>query len=57
MALPSKKLPKHKKYKRRGQIKLDSKNIQSCAKCSSPVLPHQVCKTCGTYKQRQVADV
>ena len=28
-----------------------------CPKCGKPVLPHVVCKNCGTYKGVQVIDV
>ncbi len=32
-------------------------NLSKCPKCGLPVLPHRVCKNCGTYQGREVIDV
>jgi large subunit ribosomal protein L32 len=31
--------------------------VIACPKCKEPVLPHRVCKSCGTYKGREVVAV
>lgn len=53
--------PKHKHSKarkrtRRASIKLTSVLLHACKNCGKPVLPHMVCKECGFYGGKQVAD-
>jgi len=31
--------------------------LSLCPKCQKPVLPHTVCRNCGTYKGEEVIDV
>jgi large subunit ribosomal protein L32 len=31
--------------------------VNKCAKCSEPVLPHRACSACGHYKGREVIAV
>ncbi|MEK7647951.1 MAG: 50S ribosomal protein L32 [Patescibacteria group bacterium] len=33
---------------------LDKKSLIACSQCKKPVMPHQVCAFCGTYKGRQM---
>lgn len=28
-----------------------------CPQCGEPYIPHRVCPSCGTYKQRQVLTI
>ena len=36
---------------------LKAKNLTVCSQCKKPAVPHQVCKTCGYYRGRQVIKV
>ncbi|MBU0574579.1 MAG: 50S ribosomal protein L32 [Candidatus Margulisiibacteriota bacterium] len=58
MPQPKKRHSPHRKGKRRGSnYKLTAKNIASCPQCGAPLMSHQACKACGTYKGRQVLKI
>lgn len=57
MAVPKHRFTKSRRNKRRSQIFLTPAALTSCPKCGKPVLPHTVCRNCGTYKGMQVIDV
>lgn len=57
MGLPTKKHTRSQRDQRRAHLKLEPKQMQKCKKCSSPVLPHHACQTCGTYQGRTVINV
>ncbi len=57
MPVPRQRHTKSRKNKRRATLALHSLKLAKCVKCGQPVLPHQVCKNCGTFKGRQVIDV
>ncbi|MDD2731387.1 MAG: 50S ribosomal protein L32 [Candidatus Portnoybacteria bacterium] len=57
MPVPRQRHTRSRKNKRRATLALRSRGITKCLKCGQPVLPHQVCKNCGTFKGRQVIDV
>jgi len=38
-------------------MRLDMPNIFDCPQCGAPVLAHQACSACGTYKGRQVLTI
>ena len=42
--------------RRAANFKLKAVNVVKCPKCKEPVLSHQVCPSCGTYKGAQVTD-
>lgn len=42
---------------RRSHHALKEVHFSKCAHCGAPHLPHQMCKSCGYYHGRQVADV
>ena len=52
MAVPKKKTSKCRRNTRRAHDSLSSINLCPCPKCGAPRLPHSVCETCGTYKDR-----
>jgi large subunit ribosomal protein L32 len=42
---------------RRSHHALKPEHLARCKKCGEAVLPHRVCLSCGTYKNRQVLDI
>ncbi len=40
--------------RRAANSKMTPVNVSSCPKCGEPLVPHIVCKNCGTYNQRPV---
>ncbi|TDI54952.1 MAG: 50S ribosomal protein L32 [Acidobacteria bacterium] len=54
MAVPKKKMSRSRTRRRKAQWKVARPTISRCPQCSSPHLPHRACKTCGTYKGREV---
>jgi large subunit ribosomal protein L32 len=57
MAVPKRKSSKCRKNLRKGQIKATLAQVQACSNCGASQQAHRVCKTCGTYKGRQVLTV
>ena len=57
MALPTRKLSKSRKRKRRTHDRLSKVNLTTCPQCGEPKLPHHVCPHCGTYKGREVIKI
>jgi large subunit ribosomal protein L32 len=57
MAVPKKKISKQRKRKRRTHHKAEVPGLVSCPKCGDPKLPHRVCPSCGTYKDKQVIEI
>lgn len=57
MAVPKGKVSKSRRDKRKANWKLTTPNLVKCEKCGELMMPHRVCKTCGTYNKRVVLDV
>ncbi|QSX08731.1 50S ribosomal protein L32 [Alkalibacter rhizosphaerae] len=57
MAVPKRKTSKSRRDKRRTHYKLTVPGISTCPKCGEAKLPHRVCKSCGTYKDKEVISV
>lgn len=57
MPVPKQRHTKSRRNKRRSHLALKVLNLSQCPKCGQVVLPHQVCKNCGTYAGREVIDV
>ena len=57
MAVPKQKHTKSRRNKRRSHHALKQQSFFKCLKCNETVLPHQLCKNCGTYAGREVIDV
>lgn len=55
--------PKGKVSRSRGRMKrasswrISSSTLVSCSKCGEFMVPHRVCKSCGSYKKQTVIDV
>ncbi len=60
MAVPKKRTSRARRDKRRSQWMRKSTetiNATKCPNCGTPVLPHNACPKCGTYRGRKVMDV
>ncbi|MDF2813828.1 MAG: ribosomal protein [Paenibacillus sp.] len=54
MAVPFRKISKTRRDKRRTHFKLVVPGMVKCENCGELKLAHHVCKTCGTYKGREI---
>ncbi|MFN0063328.1 MAG: 50S ribosomal protein L32 [Myxococcaceae bacterium] len=56
MGVPKKRTSKMRRDRRRAANSNLRTPVQviACGKCGSPILPHRVCASCGTYKGREV---
>jgi large subunit ribosomal protein L32 len=54
MAVPKRRHSYSRTRKRRSHDALTAPNIVGCPKCGEPKLPHRLCGSCGTYKDRSV---
>jgi len=52
MAVPKRRTSNAKQGTRRSHQHIVPVQIQFCANCSEPVLPHRVCPQCGYYQGR-----
>ncbi len=57
MAVPTRRLSKSRKRKRRTHDRLSPANMTTCDQCGELKLPHRVCPHCGTYKNQEVIKV
>ncbi|PJE58448.1 MAG: 50S ribosomal protein L32 [Candidatus Portnoybacteria bacterium CG10_big_fil_rev_8_21_14_0_10_36_7] len=57
MPVPKQRHTKSRRNKRRSHHSLKAVKLAVCSKCKEPVLPHQVCVNCGSYKGREVMKV
>ncbi|HLI79558.1 MAG TPA: 50S ribosomal protein L32 [Candidatus Binataceae bacterium] len=55
MQAPKRRTSHSKKNMRRAHDALKPLNPTNCAQCGEPVLPHRVCRHCGTYRGRQLS--
>ena len=56
-AVPKSKVSRHRRGNRRRHLRLDAPTLVPCQQCGSLMRAHYVCKTCGTYRGRQVITV
>lgn len=57
MAVPKAKKSKAQKRQRKAANRYEGVQGGVCSACGSPVKPHQVCPSCGNYKNKQVVIV
>jgi large subunit ribosomal protein L32 len=57
MAVPKRKTSKSKVRSRKGSHRRPLAVAASCTECGAPTLPHRVCRSCGTYRGRQVLTI
>ncbi|TCT16966.1 large subunit ribosomal protein L32 [Natranaerovirga pectinivora] len=54
---PKRKISKARRNARRANWKMSAPNLVKCSKCSELMMPHRVCKSCGTYNKKVVVEV
>lgn len=54
MAVPKRKTSKARRDKRRANWKLSAPNLVACPKCGELMMPHRVCKACGSYNKKEI---
>jgi large subunit ribosomal protein L32 len=57
MAVPRHHMAKGKQLRRRSHLALKARSLTKCTHCSKMIMPHQVCKFCGFYKDREVLNI
>jgi large subunit ribosomal protein L32 len=51
---PKNKMSKARRDKRRANWKMVVPSLAKCSTCGEPVMPHRVCKNCGSYNKRTI---
>ena len=54
---PKNKTSKARRDKRRANWKMGEVNLVKCSKCGALMMPHRVCKACGSYNKREIVSV
>lgn len=55
MAVPKRKMSRARTRHRKAQwLKGGRPHVATCPRCKAPREPHTVCRSCGTYRGRQV---
>ena len=57
MAVPKRRTSRARRDRRRAHDALKTPTLGACPRCGEPKLPHRVCGSCGTYRDRQVMPV
>jgi large subunit ribosomal protein L32 len=57
MAVPKRKKSKMRVRQRKGHIKAELAQVQTCPNCGASQRSHRVCASCGVYKGRQVLTI
>ena len=51
---PKNKSSKARRDKRRANWKMSAPNLVKCSKCGALMMPHRVCKACGSYNKKEI---
>ena len=55
---PKNRTSKARRDKRRSaNFKMSPVNLVKCSRCGALMMPHRVCKACGTYNKREIIKV
>lgn len=54
---PKNKTSRGRRDKRRANWKMSTTSLVKCPKCGELMLPHRVCKACGSYNKREIVTV
>jgi large subunit ribosomal protein L32 len=52
MAVPKRRTSHSRQGHRRSHHRVTAVQVQYCARCNEPVMPHRVCPNCGFYQGR-----
>ena len=51
---PKNKSSKARRDKRRANWKMSVPGLVKCSKCGALMMPHRVCKNCGSYNKKEI---
>lgn len=54
MAVPKKKMSRSRTRRRKAKWKVSAPTTTTCPQCNASMLPHRVCRECGSYNGREV---
>ena len=54
---PKNKTSRGRRDKRRANWQMSATSLVKCPKCGELMLPHRVCKACGSYNKREIVTV
>ena len=54
---PKNKSSKGRRDKRRANWKMSAPTLVKCSKCGELMMPHRVCKACGSYNKKEIITV
>ena len=54
---PKNKSSTARRDSRRANWTLSAMNLVKCSKCGALMMPHRVCKACGSYNKREIVKV
>ena len=54
---PKNKSSKGRRDKRRANWKMSAPTLVKCSKCGALMMPHRVCKACGSYNKKEIVAV
>lgn len=52
---PKNKSSKGRRDKRRANWKMSAPTLVKCSKCGELMMPHRVCKNCGSYNKKRLS--
>jgi large subunit ribosomal protein L32 len=56
MAVPKRRLSKHRKRTRRAHHNIDAPGLNRCSNCGAAIPPHRVCHNCGHYGGKEIVE-
>ena len=51
---PKNKSSKGRRNRRRANWKMTAPTLVKCSKCGALMMPHRVCKSCGSYNKKEI---
>lgn len=57
MAEPKKRITSHRSGNRQSHDHLEKKSLSICPQCKEQKIPHEVCRFCGFYNNKEIIKV